>query len=306
MFSSDDDIECNVEGGPFTLAFDDENSGVLLGQGGDDDRAIIFASDLLQRRLAMKLAPSGSSEVWLETSDGAHKLHDLNDSVDAKVFCAAWPSPPTIFRCECYWHVVPKSVGIGLDSDIKLMVSCFFVVPWVVDFLFGTSVCRNFIGKNAPLWDQALLACGLSVQHLRRSSKSRAAKARRVEGNVPVELVINNEVDFTISTGGLLALFLYMVHHEKKFSKVLQLDGMSKAKMMMGMLANWLFEGEVLAVHLPLCFCTVVVDNGTVDMAEFYGSQERPPRGTKLGGGKVGGKRCDRLANLRAQGELVS
>lgn len=236
----------------------------------------MLASEVLQQRLVRKASWVGAPEVWIETDDKTTRLQDLSDVVDAKVFCAGSQTPLVLFRCECYWHKLPKAFNDSEHDGIDIPICCWFVVPWAIDFLFGTNVVRNFIGKNAPLWAQALEACGLSVHHLRSSRKSRAAKARRVEGKVPVELIINNEADFTITYGGLIALTVYMAHYDKKFSKVLSQDGMSKARLLADILAKWVLAGEALAFKLPECACIIVVTDGAVDLTELYSSQERP------------------------------
>jgi hypothetical protein len=93
-----------------------------------------------------------------------------------------------------------------------------------MDFIFGKQYSEknsNFIGKCAPAWRATLASFKIPSpnSHVRDSTRSLLAKARRAEQSVDCTAVVSAEQSFSVSTVGLvLLLYWYLASSKHKIT----------------------------------------------------------------------------------------
>ena len=207
-----------VTGGPWKLQFiradsGDSCFGYLVSEMEDE---VIKLADVFDKRIFQGSRPGFSNLqrfVYSKKSRVSCWLHEGMQRIECKVFDTRWGD--IAWKSEIYVHEIPKDVGCGVSCNV------FFAMPWLVSAIFDYSNHDkgNFIGKNHVSWQGLLTEMKLTSAHLRPSSKSLISQLYHKEEAVPTHLRMSSEIEFSISSAGLLALLLHW-HVSRKIKRM--------------------------------------------------------------------------------------
>lgn len=105
------------------------------------------------------------------------------------------------FRSECYAFKLPRA---------QPSASVFWEVPWVQSAMWGNEVHNRWVCRNVKGWSEWLASLGIpeAEQHIRQSVKSLKAKARQEGGAMDPQEVLSGELEYSLSSIGLIALLV--------------------------------------------------------------------------------------------------
>lgn len=145
----------------------------------------------------------------------------------------------------------------------------FWCLPWLMNFLYGqgySKISSNFVGRNTHSW-RHICDGKLTSNEIRSSAKSLAVAS---SSSLPADS-FSNEVEYSVSTCGLLCVLLHMTLHIRKFTNLRMVDASPASSLLCRHIVDKICSGRSFAWCAGVA--EVVVIEGVVDIGHLLDSQ---------------------------------